>query len=230
MKKFIITLVMMILISSQSSAEVGFRGRPIINNLMIPTGYTLNQGEFMLGLGSIGFGLSDNIQVGTNILLFLFQVYNVNGKVSLLKTEISAFSLGCEYAYANWNMDEGKGEGDFTMVSPYVAFTTQLDEKVKLHFRGKYALFSSNADVNDVEPSSTTQGTTLSTGIEYSLSHKTKFLTDAGYDFTFDGFRIGGGFLFGWERFRLKLGVNLFSVGTSTFTFPVIGFRWRFMG
>ena len=72
MKRALI-VVLLLAFTTTAFAEVGFEGRPITNNLWAPTGYTLNSGEFLVGLGPIGFGISDNIQVGTNILLFLFQ-------------------------------------------------------------------------------------------------------------------------------------------------------------
>jgi len=49
---------------------------------------------------------------------------------------------------------------------------------------------------------------------------------------TFDGFRVGGGVLFGWDTFRIKLGVKYYNPEgeAKNFTFPVIGLWWRFTG
>jgi hypothetical protein len=35
--------------------------------------------------------------------------------------------------------------------------------------------------------------------------------------------------LFGWTKFRLKLGISYFDAGDG-FTFPLIGLWWRFQG
>lgn len=233
MKRFFIIGLLLIFLTSSSIAEVGFKGRPITNNVMRPTGYTLNRGEFIVGLGSIGFGITDNVQVGTNLLLFLFQVYNANLKVSLINTESSAFALGI--SVNSFNLDVGADEIGFTSLSPYAVYTTKMGESTNLHLGGQYSTFSGEADIDDAEASETSSGTSLFAGVEYSFSHKTKFLAEGGYDLTFEGFRIGGAVLFGWENFRLKLGVNYFSVTDGNndrigFTFPVIGLWWRFEG
>jgi hypothetical protein len=64
-------------------------------------------------------------------------------------------------------------------------------------------------------------------GIEHSYSHRTKFVADIEYDTTFEGARFGGGVLFGWDKFRLKLGLSYFTAGNG-FVFPLIGLWWRF--
>ena len=80
MYKNLITGIIFLLLSNSGIAanvqETGFTGRPLINNIWGPTGYTLNRNEFVLGLGSIGFALNENVQIGTNVLLFMFQIYN----------------------------------------------------------------------------------------------------------------------------------------------------------
>jgi hypothetical protein len=229
MKKLISMGIIFILLTPNLFAEVGFKGRPITNNLMMPTGYTLNRGEFIVGIGPVGFGITDNVQVGTNILLFLFQVYNVNLKVNFVKTESQAFAVGLDLN--NFNLDVFEEETGFTSVSPYASFSTRVGTNTLLHLGGSYSVFTSDKDIEDAKVESSSSGTSLYTGLEYSFSHKTKFLAEGGYDITFEGFRVGGGVLFGWTKFRLKLGVNYFKPkDVSVFTFPVIGLWWRFEG
>lgn len=233
MKKPFIIALLLIIVTSSSFAEVGFKGRPITNNVMMPTGYTLNRGEFVIGIGSIGFGITDNVQVGTNLLLFIFQVYNANLKVSFIKTESMAFAAGLSFNSFDLSVDDD--DIGFTSISPYATFSTKMGESTLLHLGGQFSTFSGEAEIDDAEASSTSTGTSLFAGIEHSFSQKTKFLAEGGYDVTFEGFRIGGAVLFGWEKFRLKLGVNYFSVSNGdgeslAFTFPVIGLWWRFKG
>lgn len=230
MKKWLAATLILILSTSGAMAQTGFEGRPITNNLMMPTGYTLNRGEFMIGLGTVGFGVSDNVQVGTNLLLFLFQVYNVNVKVSLLKNDQSAFAIGLDVGSFNLSVFD-EDETSFTSISPFAVYTTNMGENTKLHIGGQYSSFSGDEDIEDAEVESSSSGTSVFVGIENSFSNKTKFLAEGGYDITFEGFRFGGGVLFGWEKFRLKLGVNYFKPKDSEgFTFPVIGLWWRFAG
>jgi hypothetical protein len=69
-------------------------------------------------------------------------------------------------------------------------------------------------------------------GFDHDISYKTKLLAEYGYDFTFKGMRYGGGVLFGWENFRLKMGVSYFGPANSRngYTWPIIGLWWRFKG
>jgi opacity protein-like surface antigen len=233
MKSAIVIAVSALVIFSAAFAESadleGFQGRPIINNVWMQTGYSLNKGEFIIGIGPIGFGITDNIQVGTNILLFIIQYYNANVKVSLLKTDKMGFALGLDYGH--FNLDVFGAETSFTTYSPFATLSANLSPSTAVHFGGQYTSFSADAEIEDADLTATSSGSSLSGGIEYSVSNKTKFLAEAGYDITFEGMRYGGAVLFGWQKLRIKLGVSVFNPkGGETFTWPVIGIWWRFKG
>jgi hypothetical protein len=229
MKRSIIFAVLIIVLALGSFAQEGFQGRPITNNVRMSTGYTLNKGEFTIGLGSIGFGITDRVQFGTNVLLFLFQDYNGNLKVSLLESESMAVAAGLSFNY--FDLKVFGADSGFTSVSPFVSISPRISEKTVLHLGAQYTFFSGDEDIDDAEISSTVRGTSVSTGLEYSFSNKTKFLAEGGYDTTFNGIRFGGAVLFGWDKFRLKLGVNYFKPeDTRGFTLPIIGIWWRFAG
>ena len=83
----------------QADAEDGFRGRPLINNLWSPTGHTLHRAEFSLGLGNVAFGITENIQVGTNVLLYLFQITNADIKINFYESHKVAVAGGFEYRH-----------------------------------------------------------------------------------------------------------------------------------
>jgi hypothetical protein len=228
MKKLLIIGIVLIGMLSSAFAEVGFRGRPITNNLSMPTGYTLNQNEFVVGIGPIGFGITDNIQVGTNILLYLFQVYNGNIKVSFIKTKSMALAGGLSIYHFSWGV--GTGDIGFTSLSPYLVISQRIGPNTLLHIGGQYSHFSANADIDDVKADATVAGTRFYAGVEHSLSRKTKFLAEGGYDIDFKGFMFGGAVLFGWEKFRLKLGLSYYApeAADNGFTLPAIGLWWRF--
>jgi hypothetical protein len=229
MKKMIIFVSLLMCLSFSTFGEKGFEGRPITSNITMPTGFTLNKGEFLVGLGSIGFGISDNVQVGTNVFLFILQDYNANLKISFIKTEEKAFALG--FKVHSFDLDVDEEESGFTSLSPYAAFSTKVSKNTFLHLGGQYSYFSGPEDIEDAIARATSTGTSVYLGIEHSYSHKTKFLAETGYDFTFEGFRIGGAVLWGWKSFRLKLGVNYFKPKwTDGFIFPVLSLRWRFDG
>ncbi|OGF58598.1 MAG: hypothetical protein A2Y62_07965 [Candidatus Fischerbacteria bacterium RBG_13_37_8] len=229
MKQILIICFFVVSFAVGAVAEDGFFNRPILNNISMPTGYTLKQNEFAIGLGSIGFGITDNIQVETNVLLYLFQIYNGNVKGNLFKSDSNALAVGVDLMHLNLDIfDEETGA---TVISPYIAYSTIVSDKLFLHLSGQYSHFSAGIDTDDVETSFFTRGTSFNTGLEYCLSNRTKFLTEAGYDATFNGMRFGGAVLFGWDAFRLKLGVQYYNPeGSGGYTMPVIGLWWRFNG
>jgi len=193
------------------------------------TGYTLNQGEFDIGIGPLGIGITDQFQIETNILLFLFQVYNAKVKVNAFTEDDISFSAGLDFRRLDLEKFTNGEEIGFNTFSPYLAFSKKVNNKTTLHFSGKYTY--SNVEVGDFVANSSASGSEIMAGLDYSLSNKTKLLAETGYDMTFKGLRIGGGVLFGWESFRLKLGVSYFNPeNTVGFTLPVIGFWWRFNG
>lgn len=232
MKKIVLTGILFACVTVCAVAEEGFEGRPILNNVSMKTGYTLNKGEFTIGLGSIGFGITDNVQVGTNILKYMFQVYNGNLKVSLFKSDSMSLAAGMSLDQFNLNLlEDENSDVSFTSFSPYVSISPRLSRNLRLHITGQYSFFSGDINVEDTEVLGSISGTSFFGGLEYSFSNKTKFMTETGYDTTFDTFRVGGSVLFGWSKFRLKLGVNYFDPKfTGSFVFPVIGLWWRFGG
>lgn len=229
MKKATMSVLLVLFLTVGAYAEKGFDGRPILNNVSNPTGFTLNQGEFTVGLGSIGFGITDRVQIGTNVLLYLFQVYNADVKVNLINSDAVSLAAGLDLNH--FDLEVFGADTGFTSLSPYIAISPRLSDRTILHIGGRYSYFSGNADIEDAEVSEVAKGTSFFTGLEYSFSSKTKFLTEAGYDTTFNGLRLGGAVLWGWDKFRLKLGINYFDPEDSgSFTFPVIGLWWRFNG
>ena len=231
-KKMIVLILTIFVLTAPLMAQEGFKGRPITNNLWSPTAHTLHKNEFAIGIGPVAVGLSENVQVSTNLFLWLFQIYNANMKVSLVKSGNMSVAAGLQYQRFDLASLFEDGDVAFNSISPFLAFTTSIGQSTDLHIAGKYSYFSSDSDIEDVEAEGSASGTEIMGGIEHSMSHKTKLLADIGYDITFEGFRAGVGVLFGWEKFRLKLGVGYFDPknAENAFTLPVIGLWWRFNG
>lgn len=233
MKKWLV-VGLIVCFASTAFTQVGFEGRPITSNIWMPTGYTLNSGEFIVGIGPIGFGITDNIQLSTNILLYLFQVYNGNLKVSFIKTDNMAFAVGVGFYHFSWNFEDDDGGGDFspTAVTPHAVITFGIGPRSSVHLGGEYYLFTEDFDTEEVDIESSVSGSRVYAGIEHGMSNRTKFLLEGGYDLDFEGVMIGGAVLFGWNKFRLKLGVSYYNpkAADTGFTLPVIGLWWRFKG
>ena len=229
MKRVIIVLSVICLIFTSLSGAKGFAGRPNTNSIFMPTGYTLNAGEFLIGIGPVSYGFSDNVQIGTNVFLFLFQDYNVNVKISLAKSKNFAMAVGMHLH--EFDLEVFGADSNFTSISPFMVFTKRTGENTAYHAGVQYSFFSGDQDIGDAVAGATTAGTSAYLGYEHSISHRTKFLVDGGYDFTFHGFRLGGAVLWGWEKFRLKLGVNYFNPeNTGGYVMPVLSLWWRFQG
>jgi len=230
MKQIIIIAVLLGCLSFGAYAEKGFDGRPITNNISMPTGFTLNRGEFIVGLGNIGFGISDRFQVGTNVLLYLVQDYNANVKYSLIKTEDKALSVG--FKFHRFDLSVFGSDSTFTSFSPFASFSTKISQNTLLHLGAQYSSFSGDAEIEDAVVEEASEGTSVSLGIEHRFSSKTRFLAETGYDATFKGFRVGAAVLWGWKSFRLKLGGRYFKPKgiDEGFISPVISLWWRFKG
>ncbi|MCP5104539.1 MAG: hypothetical protein GY950_14230 [bacterium] len=233
MKKIIIVALLfvccLVFTAAAAFAEEGFEGRSLTNNIMVPTGFTLNKGEFIVGLGHIGFGISDNVQVGTNILLMLLQDYNANLKISFLANDKHAFAAGLKVH--KFDLDVSENETGFSSISPFAVYTTKVSKNTAVHLGGQYSHFSGDKEISEATAIATSAGSSVYMGVEHSFSNKTKFLAETGYDMTFKGFRVGGAVVFGWKTFRLKLGGNYFKPkDTNGFIFPTISLWWRFNG
>jgi hypothetical protein len=208
--------------------ETGFEGRPIVNSVGLPTGYTLDKREVILGLGNVVLGVTDRFQLSTNVLLYLVQLYNGALKYRIHKSETFNLAAGLEFNYLN--IEASDEQLKFSSISPFVVASFKASERLNIHLLGRLSEFSSKGDMEDVELEGYLSGTTLMAGLEYSLSRRMKFLAEAGYDATFNGFHLGSAVLFGWDTFRLKLGVNYFRPEHyhPGVTLPVIGLWWRF--
>lgn len=230
--KLLYTFALVLIMSAGPlmAQEEGFAGRPITTNLSMSTGNTLHAGEFAVGLGPVEYGITENVQLGTNLLLFLFQYYNADLKVSLINTEENALALGLGVGYFDLNFVGG--DVTFTSFSPYVAYSMPVGPKTRMHFSANYTNFSGDAEIDDAEDlSASVSGTSVAAGVEHSLSNKTKFVGDLGYDVEFEGVRVGGGVLWGWESFHLKLGLQYFSPkGYGGLVLPYVNLWWRFRG
>ena len=233
MKRYASLLVLSLLLISSASAQekTGFAGRPITENLFGPTGNTLHQNEFTIGIGPVEYGITENLQIGTNLLLFILQYYNAEVKYSIINTETQALAVGLGVGHFDLNAWDSDADLTFTTYSPFVAYSMPIGPVSRMHLSANYTYFSGSVNIDDAEASSTSSGTSLTAGVEHSISNKTKFVGDLGYDIDFEGIRAGGGVLWGWDSFRLKLGLQYFAPkGTDGFVLPYIGLWWRFDG
>jgi len=232
MTRFVLVLAISMFIGTQTFAQQrdGFAGRPITENLFMQTGNTLHKGEFIIGLGPISYGITEHLQVGTNVLLYLFQYYNINAKYAFINKEDEALAAGVEFG--SLSLDVGSNDNvSFTAVSPFISYSKSVGEKTRLHLSGNYSYFESDFDIDDATASASSSGTSVMAGLEYGVSNRTKFVGDLGYDITFEGVRAGLGVMWAWDAVHLNLGGQYFKPkGTDSFVLPYVGLWWRFDG
>jgi len=226
-----LTVAVVVALCSVAAAETGFAGRPITTNAFAETGYTLHRDEFAIGIGPIEYGITEHIQLSTNLLLWMFQIYNADLKVAFTKSDKRAFACGFAALSLSLTDENTDAEGDYLALVPYLAWSWRLSHNTLMHAYGRYAYLKAEEtdDVDEPEPNELSSGTGVYLGVEHSRSNRTKFLFDFGYDATFKGVRGGGAVLFGWSTFRLKLGLSYFAAGDGDgFFFPIVGLLWRF--
>lgn len=209
----------------------GFKDRDILNVMGMPTAFALKKNEFIIGLGSVYYGISDHLQVGTNLLFFLLQDRNVQIKTNFYKT--SKYSVATGLRFDHFALKTFGSDMNYSFLSPYGAVSLSTSENVNLHFSGQYAMYwnSENADIKDAEPIWFVQGSYTAIGMEISASHRTKFVGEFAYDYTYEGTRVGGAILWGWEKLRLKVGLNSYLYENDyTIIVPSFNIWWRFDG
>ncbi|MCD4817498.1 MAG: hypothetical protein K8S23_02255 [Candidatus Cloacimonetes bacterium] len=220
----------------------GFAERKILNVMSSPTAYTLKKNEFIIGVGSIYYGVLDNVQIGTNLLYFLIKDRNMNLKFNFYNS--SKVSIGSAIYLDSFSSEVNKYDDDddgyyeekdenFTSVAPSLAISFPINQKVSWHISGQYnaILSGNNEDFENVMAGVFSKGSRNAIGFEYSASNRTKIVTEAIYDYTLEGFRAGGAFVWGWNSFRLKLGLISFKYrNTESYYYPHINFWWRFNG
>ena len=229
MSRIIVVLFLLVVLIEFSFANSGFQDRPITHNVIMPTGYTLNKGEFQVGIGPLAFGLSDHIQIGTDVLCIICGSPYINLRANLYNLPEHALAVGVGFGRTIAAVSSKNIE--FIDWHPFLAYSRPLSPKTRFHLSLGLAIFG-NDDIKNATPQRQWRGAGIDAGLEYSYSNRSKFLAEGGYDFTFEGPRIGGAALWGWNTFRLKLGVDYYKPQGLTHAFwsPIIGFWWRLGG
>jgi len=219
-----------VLFAQEEAVPFGFEGRPLVENIWSQSAHTLNKGEFMIGIGPLAYGISDQIQFESNLLLFILQYYNVILKAELYNSPTMSIAAGYRFGYLNLP-STADGETQFMENSPFATFSFPVSEKTELSAAGQVSFYRFGDDIDEIEPYVayiTNSGSYLHGAINTDLSKKTKLLVEAGYNFTFEGPRLGAAVNWGWEKFRLKLGLGAFNPRNGPFmVLPVVGLWWR---
>ena len=97
-----------ILVLSPLSREAPCAENPVFSYThLLPSPYTLRAGRFVIGTDT-ALGLTDFLQIGTNVVLDIYQTYNAQAKLSLLDFPEFALALTggwLNYNYANYSVN-----------------------------------------------------------------------------------------------------------------------------
>lgn len=232
MRQFLVVIVILFSTLFFMYAKPMDKSKPITNNIWMSTAYTLNQNEFAIGIGPVNVGITDRIQFGSNILMFLFQNYNANFKINIYQTSMMAVATGLELNRYNLSVLKMEQEFRYNTIAPFLVFSNRIGEYTNLHLAGRFDIFGTNESADKMRIGISTDQLMLMVGIEQIISHRTRFLFESGYLVGNPGIQMSVAVLLSWIHFRLKLGVGYYnSQGERNgFTLPVIGLWWRFNG
>lgn len=198
-------LVMTMMISIGGLAE----DAPEIFGLRQPTAYTLREGEWIIGLGPIFYGLTDKFQLGTNIIADIFTVFNISGKLNVSSLPESQ----TEMAVALDLFTVGFLPSEITFGG---VISRALHEKLTNHIGFELSLSRDGAIISGALES-------IFFAVDYGLASDLKLLTEL--DLTPNRARIGAGVLLKAGDLRLKAG-GFLSIGLLGAEKPLLAPGW----
>ena len=232
MRQFLKVTLILFSTSFYMYAKPVEKSKPITNNIWMSTAYTLNQNEFAIGIGPVNVGLTDRIQFGSNILMFLFQNYNANFKMNVYQTSGMAVATGLELNRYNLSVLKMDQEFRYNTVAPFLVISNKIGTYTNLHIAGRFDIFGTDESADKMRIGISTDQLIIMAGIEQIISHRTRFLFESDYLVGDPGIQMSVAVLLSWTHFRLKLGVGYYNSkgDRNGFTLPVIGLWWRFNG
>ena len=119
-----------------------------------------------------------------------------------------------------------RGKSDNFIYTPMISYSRTINSNFNLHFAGQFRIAPDDIEGQiDPEPDFRSY---LSLGMDYNITKKTKLLSETGYDFAHNGYYVSSGVLFGWEEFRLKLGIGYYQPNLVYMGSYPVGFWFRF--
>ncbi len=220
MKKSRIIILSIFVIAVSAFAIIDEEHR-LTNAHNIPTAYTLNEGEILIGIGPLAYGITDNMQVGTNLLADILGVFNANLKYNLIDNSGFGLAGGAGWSYFKL------GDDNFNSINLSANASFLLSETFKIHLGANYAIIP-DFDLDSTEVTgSAAGGTSVPVNIELNLNEHSAILAGAGYDLSFEAVSFGASYLHSWEKFNLQVGAHYSSGDGWDYIMPVIGLWWR---
>ena len=175
---------------------------------LLPSPFTLPAGRVSLGT-SVAFGVTDFLQVGTDLLRDLYQVYNLNTKLAVL--DFPEFAAGLSLGYETYNYHNINASNPDMSVTSWqpggvVAFEALPD--VAVFFGGNLNFSSYQLVTEGIETSGYVRGAGLESDLSWAYNPKKKSLGNVlsggvTYDLTY---KIAGfGVSHHWSGFQIGI-------------------------
>lgn len=221
MRKTII-MILVVLFCAISAYSIIDDEHRLIQAHTIPTAYTLNEDEFQVGIGPVYYGITEDFQVGTNMLSNILGVFNADAKYNFLDKPGLGLAGGAGWMYFKIADDSYNA----LLLSLNASFV--LKSNLKLHTGGTVALIPDfDLDEDTTYTGGAASGTMVPVELEYNLSEHSAILAGAGYDLSFGAFSAGASYLHSWEKFNLKVGAHYTAGDGWDYITPIIGLWWR---
>lgn len=197
---------------------------------LLPSPFTLPAGRFVIG-STAGVGITDYLQVETDVIANLYQIYNGRARVSLL--DFPGFALGASLGYQNVNLkDFSSSNPSLTIRSwmPGAVLGLEVLPGVALFMGGR--LFYSNIETSSlpaIQTSGLLQGGQIESDLSWAYqSNEDRFgnVLSGGvtYNTTFEFYGVG--ISHHWKGFQL--GLHYYPNATQLKVVPIASFGATF--
>jgi hypothetical protein len=207
---------------SQASTQVE---NPIFSYThLLPSPFTVPGGRFYFGTVT-GVGVTDFLEIQTDVIADIYQIYNARAKLSLL--DFPGFAAGLYLGYQSVNLNELSSLNPSLRINSWMpggVLGMEILPYVALFFGGN--LYYSNADVpdpNTLQTSGFLKGAEIESDISWAYnphSNRTGNVLSAGvsYNSTYDFY--GFGFSHHWKGFHL--GIHYFPNASNLKVMPIV--------
>lgn len=190
---------------------------------ILPSPFTLRAGQLVYG-SYVAFGVTDFLQVGTNLYRDFQKVYNADAKVSIYRdpTWAGALTLGFE-SFSLRDVDSSNPDLDVTTWRPGAVAGVSLSSAVAWYFGGTLRFSDVSFDEGSIQTSSSLRGATVGSDLSWKYGSSTDRGSNAltlgvSYDATYELFGIGASHH--WPGFQL--GVHVYPNADSDRYLPII--------
>lgn len=221
-KKFTVILFFLLFIHSQSFAKTV--ENPIFGSThLLPSPYTLPAGKVILGSTS-ALGITDFLQVETNLISDFYQIYNGRARLSLLDYPQFAAGIYLGYQYVNLKkLSNSNPDIQLNSWLPGAVIGIELIPQLALFLGGNLDFSSPKNSVTGVTRSGFLQGTQLESDISWAYNPHKKDIGNtlsAGITYNLTYSIYGVGISHHWKGFHL--GAHYYPNATTLKVLPLI--------